>query len=76
MPQISLYIDNDTMQRVEKAAQAEKLSISKWVGNQLQKSLTENYPSDFEQLFGSINDATFQEPQDISFDADAQREVL
>ncbi len=76
MPQISLYIDKDTLQKVEKAAKAEELSISKWVAKQLKKSLTTSYPADFEQLYGSIKDETFREPDDIPFNVDADRETL
>lgn len=73
MPQISLYIDKDTMEMVEKAARAEELSISKWVGKQLRKSLKANYPADFENLFGSINDENFIEPERLPAEADAKR---
>jgi hypothetical protein len=74
MPQISLYIDKKTMQKVEKAAKAERLSISKWVGKQLKKSLKANYPADFESLFGSITDDSFVEPKKLLAEADAKRE--
>lgn len=76
MPQISLYIDKATMQKVKKAAKAEDESISKWVGKQLKKSLEEDYPVDFENLFGSIQDETFTEPQQLSTEADAPREKI
>ena len=76
MPQISLYIDKDTMQQVEKAAEAEELSISKWVGKQLKKSLKANYPADFESLFGSISDESFMEPKNLPVEADIKRELL
>lgn len=74
MPQISLYIDKDTLQKVEKAAEAEQLSISKWVGKQLKKSLKANYPADFEMLYGSVNDESFTVPEWLPADADASRE--
>lgn len=74
MPQISLYIDKETMQMVEKAARAEDLSISKWVGKQLKKSLRTNYPADYEHLFGSITDESFVEPERHPDTTDAKRE--
>ena len=76
MPQISLYIDEKTMQQVEKAARAEELSISRWVGKQLKKSLKANYPADFENLFGSIKDESFTEPERLPAEADTPREGL
>ncbi len=76
MPQISLYIDKETLKKVEKAADAEKTSISKWVGKQLKKSLQASYPEDFQNLYGSISDESFQVPEREPFDADAKRESL
>lgn len=76
MPQISLYIDKDTLQKVEKAAQREKLSISKWVGKQLKKSLQTEYPAHFENLFGSVKDEHFTEPEKLPAGADAKRELF
>ncbi len=74
MPQISLYIDKETLEKIEKAADAEKTSISKWVGKQLKKSLQTEYPEDFKNLFGAIRDESFRVPEREPFDADAKRE--
>jgi len=74
MPQISLYIDAETMQKVRKAAKMEDVSISSWVGKQVEKSLKADYPAEFKNLFGSINDESFTEPQQLSTEADAPRE--
>jgi len=76
MPQISLYIDKETLKKVQKAADAEKTSISKWVGRQLKKTLQADYPQDFYKLFGSIRDESFTIPERESFDWDARRESL
>lgn len=76
MPQISLYIDKATLKKVEKAAEAEELSISKWVGKQLKKSLKTSYPNDFQNLYGSIRDESFTIPERESAEADAERESL
>jgi len=76
LPQISLYIDKETLQKIEKAADAEKTSISKWVGRQLKKSLETSYPEDFQNLFGSIRDDSFTIPEREPFDTDAKRESL
>jgi len=76
MPQISLYIDKETLEKVERAADNEQLSISKWVGKQLKKSLQANYPEDFQDLFGSIRDESFTIPDRKPADADAKRDSL
>jgi hypothetical protein len=35
-----------------------------------------SYPAHFEELFGAIKDATFQEPEEIHLSADLRRETL
>ncbi|HOA06777.1 MAG TPA: toxin-antitoxin system, antitoxin component [Spirochaetota bacterium] len=62
MPQVSLYIDNETMQKIEKAASRENVSISKWVGKSLKKVFKDDYPDNYFDLFGSIDDNSFEIP--------------
>ncbi|NBU97513.1 MAG: toxin-antitoxin system, antitoxin component, partial [Spirochaetia bacterium] len=56
MPQISLYIDKDTLLKIEKAAKQEKISLSKWVGKNIKKAIQEDYPPKYFELFGAIVD--------------------
>jgi hypothetical protein len=74
MPQISLYIDEKTLKKVENAAQRQHVSISKWVAEQIKTKVEPIYPINFESLFGSISDDTFIEPKEVSFGSDAERE--
>ncbi len=76
MPQISLYIDEPTLKKVENVAKAQQVSISKWVADQIRSRIDVVYPPGFEQLFGSIDDDTFVEPPEISASADSHRETL
>lgn len=75
MPQISLYIDEQTLSKVEDAAKEEHLSISGWVARQLRARLEPRYPAGFRDLFGSIPDTTFQTPGPPS-GSDLPRESL
>ena len=75
MPQISLYIDNDTLKKIEKAADQEHISISKWVGNRIKNSINNEYPTGYFNLFGSVNDPSFTIDQ-LSFNQDSKRESL
>ncbi len=75
MPQISLYIDKDTLSRIEKAAAKERISISKWVGRNIKKAMKEDYPHGYFDLFGTITDNSF-EIENLSFDHDSKRESL
>lgn len=76
MPQISLYIDENTLKKVESAASRQRVSISKWVAEQIRARLEPAYPADFADLFGSISDVTFRRPQESSFSSDTEREKI
>ena len=76
MPQISLYIDESTLRKVEYAAARQHKSLSKWVIDQIKPKIEAIYPTDFENLFGSISDSTFARPEELSFEYDAKREIL
>lgn len=76
MPQISLYIDESTLEKVECAAKKENISISKWVAQQIRTKIEPEYPVGFEDLFGSIGDASFVTPERVGFAKDLKRESL
>lgn len=74
MPQISLYIDKETLEKIESAANAENISISKWVGNHLKDALSTSYTSEFIELYGSCEDSDFEAPTELSWEDDAKRD--
>lgn len=73
MPQISLYVDEKTLKKVESAAKQCHLSISKWVAEQIKSKLDPVYPANYEKLFGSIKDDTFVRPKDLDLNTDTKR---
>jgi len=76
MPQISLYIDEPTLKKVENAALREHVSISKWVAEQIRARVDPVYPGNFEDLFVSIADESFRRPAEPVFSSDSKRETL
>ncbi|MDR1893860.1 MAG: hypothetical protein LBQ61_04105 [Spirochaetales bacterium] len=74
MPQISLYIDENTLKKVEKRAKQAHTSVSKWVGNSIKKSINDEYPEDFLELFGALKDIPFKRPPQGIFADDSPRE--
>ena len=76
MPQISLYIDNDTIKKIERAAKLENKSISKWVASRIKLSLEKKWPNDWFNLYGSIKDDSFLEPEELNSADDNIREKL
>jgi len=76
MPQISLYVDEKTLQQIENAAKSEKKSISKWVSSKLKSSLQNRWPEGYFNLFGGIKDDTFTEPEDLPENKNLEREQI
>jgi hypothetical protein len=76
MPQLSLYIDENTLKKIELAAKIEKISISKLVVQKLNESFQDKWPKNFEKLFGSITDKTFDILERMSYENDLKREEL
>ncbi|MCG6146531.1 toxin-antitoxin system, antitoxin component [Leptospira bandrabouensis] len=76
MPQLSLYIDQDTLKKIELAAKKEKVSISQWVKGKLQSSFEKKWPENFFQLYGSIEDNSFNKPESLDFKNDNKREAF
>ncbi|GHV93016.1 hypothetical protein AGMMS50268_35190 [Spirochaetia bacterium] len=74
MPQISLYIDSDTLKKVERRAQQDEISISKWVGEYIKRSISDEYPESFLKLCGALKDIPFEIPTQGQFEADSLRE--
>lgn len=74
MPQISLYIDEKTLKKVETAAMRQHVSISKWVAEQIRSKIEPVYPVGYENLFGSIADLQPIDPQELDYKNDAPRE--
>ncbi len=76
MPQISLYIDKETLMRVEQAAHKEKVSISKWVGEKLERTVKKGYPEGYFDLFGSIKHDKSFSVNSLSLKNDVKREKM
>lgn len=76
MPQLSLYIDENTLNKIEMGAKIEHLSISKYVVRKLNESFSNAWPKNYNDLYGSINDETFKIDKINDFSNDCTRESL
>ena len=76
MPQLSLYVDQQTLEIVEKMAKMNNTSISKWVCTQIKRSAQSNWPDNFFNQFGALADTDFGEVDSLSFESDSKREEL
>lgn len=76
MPQISLYIDEQTFQKVQRAAAGEQKSLSRWVVERIKTNVDPVYPPGFEKLFGSVKEPLLKRPEELLFENEAPRNML
>ncbi len=76
MTQLSLHIDEETLKKIELAANSENLSISQFVTEKLKQILKKSWPDNYETLFGSISDETFGPIKELNYENNILREKL
>jgi len=53
MPQVTLYLDAETDEKVRRAARAARISRSRWVAEAIRKSLAAEWPATVRELAGA-----------------------
>ncbi|MBF0387817.1 MAG: toxin-antitoxin system, antitoxin component [Candidatus Omnitrophica bacterium] len=76
MAQLTIYLDDETLKRIEKSARQEKGSVSAWVKRRLTVSLEEGWPAGYFDLFGSLKEADLKRPAQLPSSADRRRAEL
>jgi len=76
MPQLSLYLDDVTLHKIEAGAKISEISVSKFVATALKDYFSNNWPEGYASLFGSIQDETLTADDDPDVALDAPREEI
>ena len=56
MGQVTIYLDNETENKLKKAAKSSHLSVSKWIAGIIEEKITTEWPQDIIKLAGSWKD--------------------
>ncbi len=71
MPQVSLYLDEPSMENLRKEAAHAEVSLSKYVAQLIQDHRErDEWPQDYWNIYGSLNDESFQVPKDYDASLD------
>ena len=77
MGQVTIYLDNETEDKMKKAAKTSHLSVSKWIGKIIRDKISTEWPQDVFILAGSWkNDFPTLEEIRSTHAVDSNREVL
>jgi hypothetical protein len=77
MGQVTIYLDNETENRMKHAARTNQISVSKWVADLIKEKISTQWPQDVANLAGSWKEdfPSLSEIRSIQGE-DAEREVL
>ena len=76
MPQLSLYLDNGTMEKLRRDASREGISLSRHAAHLIRLDGASRWPTGFLDLNGSVKDDSFAEPSELDWSLDARRPAL
>ena len=76
MAQLTVYIDDETRQRIEVAARRADVSVSQWVKKRLASALENEWPEGYFELFGALRGADLERPPQGRAGDDARREPI
>ena len=62
MLQLSLYVTQDQLSKIENKAHAENMPLSKWGVSKIMERIEPHYPEGWADLFGSVSDPSFTRP--------------
>jgi hypothetical protein len=76
MAQLTIYIDDETLRRIEKSSRQEHSSVSSWVRKRLTASLNSGWPAGYFETFSSLKSSGLERPVQISAQSDRKRAEL
>ena len=76
MPQLTIYVDARTIERVGAAAKAAHCSVSRWVRDTLVDAIERGWPPGYFDLFGSLAETDFERPEQPALDHDHKRKSI
>lgn len=76
MAQVNIQLDLSTFRSLEMIALRRNTSVSQWIKDRVKTELKQEWPKNYFSLFGALKEGDLDEPQEIAFSNDSQREKL
>jgi len=76
MPQMSLYIDKPLYMELRSRAKEQGVPQSKLVNDALRAMFNDSWPEGYFDLFGSVDDDSFERPEQEPWSSNSKRETL
>jgi hypothetical protein len=75
-PQVSLYIDRILYMEIKSIAEKKKVPVSRYVSDTMREQIDKSWPDEFFESLGTIDDETFEIPEELPWSLDSPRETL
>ncbi|CDD68010.1 putative uncharacterized protein [Eggerthella sp. CAG:368] len=72
MPQLSLYLDDTTMDVLRRSAEKEGVSLSHYARRLIQDQASSAWPVSFWGTYGSVKDDSFVAPEELDPELDGE----
>ena len=66
MAQLTIYLDEKTLKKVERIAGQQKVSLSKWMKQRVEEYFESAWPEDFRAVLGSLDEDDLGRPESLS----------
>lgn len=77
MAQLTIYLDEATLRRVEESARRKGTSLSRWARTKLAAAAEPDaWPQGYAELFGQSQDAALRAPDELAHEDDISRNRL
>ncbi len=76
MARLTVYLDEETKRRIQRAARHAEVSVSQWVRREIAAALQPRWPAGYFEVFGSLKGSEMKRPVQLRFGSDARRESL
>ena len=76
MAQITIYLDDELLQKVKQSAASSHMSQSQWIANLIRERTHDRWPESIKQLAGSWQDLPDIETLRSDYGVDIERESL
>lgn len=74
MAQVTLYLDDKTLRKIERAAKSANSSISRWVKQKIEQALNDSWPPGYFDLCGKLKTEALKRPRQPVWKNDSLRE--
>ena len=76
MGQLTIYLDDETLEKVKRGAEIEGDSVSSWIRRRLEKEIEGDWPPNYFELFGKLEGTDLKRPRQPAPENDVEREGI